>query len=132
MDSSLMMENQAKDALENIREFRRKGYKRNPLMEVDLVILWGTYRGWTVSHIAGVLEVGRSTVSRHRKVYDDHPHGLFYLPLIHHDLKLSKAVRTCLFCGHQMIGRVKKAREHVAAHVVPREHIKAFGVMEPR
>ena len=133
------LEKQAKQSLEAIRELAstsegRKRLQSNayPLfMERDLVILWGLYRGWSMRHMADILQCSLPTIYNRRRIYWQEPHLLFNLPVMHRGLRGKKPLFRCEVCDARLLVSERKARHHVAFHLIPRGHIKAYGLFDP-
>ena len=127
------LENQARAAMKAVKSHYNRGSRassRYPLpMERDLVILYGTWRGWTIRMIADALKCSTKTVSRRRLRLLVKPKMIFMCPVLHQGLRGKKKVWRCQFCSASMLGTERKAREHVASHIVSRERIALSGVM---
>ena len=63
-----------------------------------------------------------------RKFIDDHAE-IFRCPVLRKVLRGDKPLWTCQFCEEEMRGSEKKAREHVASHVLSPDIIALNGVM---
>ena len=80
------LQQQASEALKTIQSAQgsRDGHPARHLhMERDLVILWGTYRGWTDRYTASQLGVSKETVYNVRHRFSTTPKDLFRLPVLH-------------------------------------------------
>ena len=98
-------------------------------MERDVIILYGTWRGWTNSRVADALKCSTKTVGRRRLQLLVEPRLIFLCPVLHQALRGKKKVWCCEFCSASMLGPERNAREHVASHIVSRERIALSGVM---
>jgi len=98
-------------------------------MERDIVVLWGMYRGWSIPVIADATKVSRPTIERVRRRFVDNPAEVFRCPVLRKVLRGDKPLWTCHFCEEEMRGSEKKAREHVASHVLSPDIIALNGVM---
>ena len=97
------------------------------MMERDLVVLWGMYRGWSNTFIAKKLTSNRKSVGKRIQFFSDYPVAIFGFPV----MRESPRSYVCEFCGSQLSKRSEKAaREHVAGHVVEDNKIKVYGVMD--
>ncbi len=102
--------------------------------ERDIVIIWGIYRGWTARAIGSKTGLHKKTIKYRRNLLLSEPSRLFNL----HRLMDKRIVRRsrepiykCLFCHREMREITeKKAREHVAGHLLSADKIKELGVME--
>lgn len=123
----MLLEKQVDKALKVLGE-RKKGAGRHFAMERNLVVLWAMYRGWTTPVTAEKLGVHASTVARYRREFIFEPRRIFQCPVLHKGLKGDKPLWSCEFCGEQMRGDEKDAREHVASHVLSNDIIALHGV----
>ena len=127
------LESQAKAAMKAVASLYKRGLRassRYPLpMERDLIILHGMWRGWTNPMMANALKCSTKTVSRRRIQLLVEPKLIFMCPVLHQGLRGKKKVWRCEFCSASMLGSERKAREHVASHIVSRERIWLSGVM---
>ena len=122
-----LLEKQVESALRVLAQY--KGAARDFVAERHLVVLWGLWRGWSARVTARKLGVHPSTIHRDRKRFNTDPSKIFWLPVLHKALRGNKPLWTCLFCGEEMRGRERPAREHVARHVVSLEALAMYGVM---
>ena len=123
----VLMERQVKDALETIRDHHeslggrldhRNGYPMR--MERDVILMWGKYRGWSISAIARALWVSRPTVYKGMRILADDPDLVFRCSVFHQGFRKAGLFYRCEFCGDEMrITRPKKASEHrIKEHVL--------------
>ena len=133
------MEEQVRAALTTIKEYhdRRGGSERRrssyPLgMERDIVVLWGMYRGWSNRVIADATRASGRTIRRLVRRFANRPSLIFECPILHQGLRGKRRLYRCEFCGALMVISERKAREHVASHLFPREVIAVHGVMPQR
>ena len=96
------------------------------MMERDIIVVWGLYRGWADTFTAKTARVHPMTIRRRKAFYAANPAALFELPILHRGLRIYR----CEFCGSQIPTKSEKAaREHVAEHVLSPELVKSLGVM---
>lgn len=136
MNALPSIEQQAKSAIEAIKDYHRgRGRKVRhnnvyPLqMERDIVVLWGMYRGWSMPVMADAVMVSIPAIERVRRKFINEPYAIFRCPVLHKVLRADKPLWTCQFCGEQMREAERKAREHVASHVLSSDIIELNGVM---
>ena len=114
------LETQANTAIKAIADRykrRSRASSRYPRpMERDLVILYGTWRGWSNLVIADALKCSAKSVSRWRLRLSTEPKQIFRYPVLHQGLRGNKKLWRCEACSASMLGSERKAREHVAAH----------------
>ena len=121
---------QFNDAVKVLERYApRRGY-RSFVGERDLIILWGRYSGWSMVATARIAHCSRHTVKTVLQRYTDRPYRLFGHPVLRRRIRANgKVWWACEFCGDEMKGSERKAREHVASHVLPGWVIKMNGVI---
>lgn len=80
--------------------------------------------------MADLLKVHPKTVIRYTMELCEHPSLMFRCPVLRRGKRYNKSMWECGFCGEEMTGSERKAREHVAEHVLPTEVIIMQGVMD--
>ena len=127
------LEKQAREAMRVIAERHdrrpRTSSASSMQMERDLIVLYGLYRGWNNSVTAEALRCHPRTVSRRCNQLMLDPRLIFICPVLHRGLRGNKPVWRCEFCSASMLGSERKAREHVASHVVSKDVMFMSGVM---
>ena len=97
------------------REPRNAKDRTRLSVEDQLLIVWGTYKGWNRKRIAEKITASRLTVWRHQRLWEEEPTLLLDLPIL---AQLSESRFRCEICGERRKTRTKIYR-HVLAHVVP-------------
>ena len=133
------MERQVKTAIQTIQSYDsgrgkriRHGASYPLLMERDIVVLWGMYRGWSSPAIAETAKASVSTVKRQKLMLAGEPWPIFRCLALHQGLRGRKPVYRGEFCGAMMLVSEKKAREHVALRLSPDDMIRLHGMMRER
>ena len=98
-------------------------------MERDIIVLWGMYRGCSMPVIADAAMVSRPSIDRVRRRFIDEPSSIFRCPVLRKILRGDRPLWTCQFCQEEMRGSERKAREHVASHLLSADIIALNGVM---
>ena len=111
---------------ENSDLFPKRG--RYPLLaERDVVIIWGTYRGWSRGVMARILRQGVPAVRERQLYLMRNPRELFNVPVMTRKVRGSEHYYVCEFCDNHILDELK-AREHVASHITTEEVIYTVGV----
>ncbi len=97
------------------REPRNAKDRTRLSVEDQLLIVWGTYKGWNRKRIAGKIPASRLTVWRHQRLWEEEPTLLLNLPIL---AQLSESRFRYEICGETRKTRTKIYR-HVLAHGVP-------------
>ena len=97
------------------REQRNAKDRTRLSVEDQLLIVWGTYKGWNRKRIAEKIPASRTTVWRHQRLWEEEPTLLLDLPIL---AQLSESRFRCEICGETRKTGTKIYR-HVLAHVVP-------------
>jgi len=137
------LKSQADEALNNLRVHRggrgiRNKYRKNTparimAMDRDLLALWAMYRGWSDVVAARESGLSPSTFNRARRRLEREPWLLFRVPILHRGIRGAKPLWRCEVCDARMLAvSERKAREHVALHLISSLAIETGGVMPPR
>ncbi len=137
------LKSQVDEALTNLRAHRgergmcSKYVKRTPVgispMDRDLVVLWAMYRGSSDVVAARESGLSPSTFNRARRRLEQEPWLLFRVPILHRGIRGAKPLWRCEVCDARMLAvSERKAREHVALHLISPLAIVTSGVMPPR
>ncbi len=137
------LKEQANEALNNFRAHRgergisNKYVKRTPVrmmaMDRDLVAPWATYCGWSDAVAARESGLSPSTFNRARRRFEREPWLLFRVPILHRGIRGGKPLWRCEVCDSRMLAvSERRAREHVALHLISQLAIETNGVMPPR
>ena len=137
------LKEQVDEALNNLRAhrgergIRNKYVKRTPLrimaMDRDLIVLWGMFRGWSDAVAARESGLSPSTFDRARRRFEREPWLLFRVPILHRGIRGGKPLWRCEVCDAQMLAvSERRAREHVALHLISPLAVVTNGVMPPR
>jgi len=117
----------------HIRSRKGRASRHYPYpMERDIVVLWGMYRAWNDPIIGEVVGNHINTIKALRRKFMDDPSEIFRCPVLHQGIRGNKPLWRCEFCGAELATTEKKAREHVAGHVLSYEAIKLNGVGSSR
>ena len=102
-----------------------------PLMaERDIIILWGTYRGWSRAVMARMLKQGAQAVRRRQLHLMLNPSELFNGPVMTRKTVGSKHIYVCEFCDRTLqVFDEERARQHVASHITTEEVVHVMDVM---
>ena len=120
----MLLERQVRDAQRTLAKLDSKA-RPTQMMERDIIVVWGLYRGWTAGFTAKNARVHPATIRRRRAFYAANPAALFELPILHRGLRVYR----CEFCGSHIPTKSERAaREHVAEHVLSPEIVKSLGV----
>ncbi len=102
-------------------------------MDRDLVVLWAIYRGWSDAVAARESGLSPSTFDRARRRFEREPWLLFRVPILHRDIRGGKPLWRCEVCDSRMLAvSERRAREHVALHLISQLAIETNGVVPPR
>ena len=82
-----------------------------------LLIVWGGYKGWSITKIAEKIPASRMTVWKYQRSWEDDPALLLELPIL---TQMADSKFRCELCGESRPTKTKIYR-HVLAHVVPIE-----------
>ncbi len=137
------LKEQVNEALDTLRANRgergisNQYVKRTPVrmmaMDRDLVVLWAMYRGWSDAVAARESGLSPSTFDRARRRFENEPWLLFRVPILLRDIRGGKPLWRCEVCDFRMLAvSEKRAREHVALHLISPLAIETNGVMPPR
>ena len=98
------------------------------LMERDIIIIHGMLHGWSDTAMAQVAYCSRLTILRRRHQLTKNPELLFNCQILSRGMRGRKPFWHCELCGEMMTGSEKKARMHVALHVVSEAAVALNGV----
>ena len=137
------LKSQFEEVLNNLRAhwgergIRSKYVKRTPVgitaMDKDLVVLWAMYCGSSDVVAARESGLSPSTLYRARRRFEYEPWQLFRVPILHRGIRGGKPLWRCEVCDARMLGvSERRAREHVALHLISPLAIEMSGVMPPR
>ena len=119
------MEAQVAEAVKVLAQAKNSRESAN-MMERDVVVLWGMYRGWANTFSARMIHSTRGWVRKRKEFFSQDPRTIFEMPVLHQ----SQRIFRCEFCGdHLPYKAEKQARMHVASHVVSQEAVHVNGVM---
>ncbi len=137
------LKSQVDEAFNNLRAhrgdrgIRSKYVKRTPLrimaMDRDLIALWAMHRGWSDAVAARESGLSPSTFNRARRRFEHEPWQLFRVPILHRGIRGGRPLWRCEVCDSRMLAvSERRAREHVALHLISQLAIETWGVMPPR
>ena len=137
------LKEQANEALNSLRAHQgergisSKYVKRTPVpitaMDRDLIVIWAMYRGSSDVMAARESGLSPSTFNRARRRFEHEPWQLFRVPILHRGIRGGKPLLRCEVCDSRMLAvSERRAREHVALHLISQLAIETNGVMPPR
>ena len=137
------LKEQANEALNNLRAHRGEGWisskhvKRTPVrisaMDRDLIVIWAMYRESSDVMAARESGLSPSTFNRAKKRFERDPWLMFRAPILHRGIQGGKTLWRCEVCDARMLAvSERRAREHVALHLISQLAIEMNGVMPPR
>lgn len=103
-----------KSMVEHLVDSRAPRTGRKLSYEDQLVIVWGTYRGWNTKRIADMIPSSSTLVLNYLREWDEQPVLILDLPVL---TRLSKNELRCDICGETRPTETKIYR-HVLAHIV--------------
>ncbi len=102
-------------------------------MDRDILALWAMFR--RSSDVAAARESGMSPsiFNRARRRFEREPWLLFRVPILHRGIRGGRPLWRCEVCDSRMLAvSERRAREHVALHLISQLAIETWGVMPPR
>ena len=117
------LERQFRSAVRTINQLSENGRlhkgNRYPLqMELWVIVLYGAHRGWTEAMMARVAKTTVNTIRKCRSSFQEDPSSIFRVPVLTMEMRWKMKVWRCQFCESVIAGSERKAREHVANHLL--------------